>query len=126
MRPLVWKIRYSSIKTNPQHLNLAGCFICSPSVQSDFPTARREKLSLLLPGEFSLVLLLVLVLVLVLCVRTSLIFWAVQHLMLFVCSLQLLRGGPDSLLRSLHIKKDPTAFSYIKVGGQIKVEKNKR
>lgn len=33
---------------------------------------------------------------------------------------QLLRGAPDSLLRSLHIKKDPTAFSYIKVGGQIK------
>uniref|UniRef100_A0A8C9XW92 Unconventional myosin-Id n=1 Tax=Sander lucioperca TaxID=283035 RepID=A0A8C9XW92_SANLU len=33
---------------------------------------------------------------------------------------QLLRGAPDSLLRSLHIKKDPTAYNYIKVGGQIK------
>lgn len=34
---------------------------------------------------------------------------------------QLLRGAPDSLLRSLHIQKDPTAYNYIKVGGQIKV-----
>uniref|UniRef100_A0A8C9XX25 Myosin ID n=1 Tax=Sander lucioperca TaxID=283035 RepID=A0A8C9XX25_SANLU len=34
---------------------------------------------------------------------------------------RLLRGAPDSLLRSLHIKKDPTAYNYIKVGGQIKV-----
>ncbi|KAM6898551.1 unconventional myosin-Id [Lycodopsis pacificus] len=33
---------------------------------------------------------------------------------------QLLRGAPDSLLRSLHIQKDPTAYNYIKVGGQIK------
>lgn len=39
---------------------------------------------------------------------------------------QLLKGAPDSLLRSLHIKKEPTAFSYIKVGGQIKVAKNNR
>lgn len=35
---------------------------------------------------------------------------------------QLLRGAPDSLLRSLHIQKDPTAYNYIKVGGQIKVD----
>uniref|UniRef100_A0A7N8YPF8 Myosin 1D n=1 Tax=Mastacembelus armatus TaxID=205130 RepID=A0A7N8YPF8_9TELE len=34
---------------------------------------------------------------------------------------QLLRGAPDSLLRSLHIQKDPTVYNYIKVGGQIKV-----
>uniref|UniRef100_A0A8D3CLN0 Myosin 1D n=1 Tax=Scophthalmus maximus TaxID=52904 RepID=A0A8D3CLN0_SCOMX len=34
---------------------------------------------------------------------------------------QLLRGAPESLLRSLHIQKDPTAYNYIKVGGQIKV-----
>uniref|UniRef100_A0A7N8X5I7 Unconventional myosin-Id n=1 Tax=Mastacembelus armatus TaxID=205130 RepID=A0A7N8X5I7_9TELE len=33
---------------------------------------------------------------------------------------QLLRGAPDSLLRSLHIQKDPTVYNYIKVGGQIK------
>ncbi|AWP18074.1 putative unconventional myosin-Id [Scophthalmus maximus] len=33
---------------------------------------------------------------------------------------QLLRGAPESLLRSLHIQKDPTAYNYIKVGGQIK------
>ncbi|KAF1373580.1 hypothetical protein PFLUV_G00240380 [Perca fluviatilis] len=33
---------------------------------------------------------------------------------------QLLRGAPDSLLRSLHMQKDPTAYNYIKVGGQIK------
>ncbi|XP_037320611.2 unconventional myosin-Id [Pungitius pungitius] len=33
---------------------------------------------------------------------------------------QLLRGAPDSLIRSLHIQKDPTAYNYIKVGGQIK------
>uniref|UniRef100_A0A8C3B3F4 Unconventional myosin-Id n=1 Tax=Cyclopterus lumpus TaxID=8103 RepID=A0A8C3B3F4_CYCLU len=32
----------------------------------------------------------------------------------------LLRGAPDSLLRSLHIQKDPTAYNYIKVGGQVK------
>lgn len=34
---------------------------------------------------------------------------------------QLLRGAPDSLLRSLHIQKDPSAYNYIKVGSQIKV-----
>ncbi|KAF0025787.1 hypothetical protein F2P81_022668 [Scophthalmus maximus] len=33
---------------------------------------------------------------------------------------KLLRGAPESLLRSLHIQKDPTAYNYIKVGGQIK------
>ncbi|XP_056433580.1 unconventional myosin-Id [Gadus chalcogrammus] len=33
---------------------------------------------------------------------------------------QLLRGGPESLLRSLHIQKDPKAYAYIKVGGQVK------
>uniref|UniRef100_A0A7N6BFJ2 Unconventional myosin-Id n=1 Tax=Anabas testudineus TaxID=64144 RepID=A0A7N6BFJ2_ANATE len=33
---------------------------------------------------------------------------------------QLLRGAPDSLIRSLHIQKDPAAYNYIKVGGQIK------
>uniref|UniRef100_A0A8C4NXZ7 Unconventional myosin-Id n=1 Tax=Dicentrarchus labrax TaxID=13489 RepID=A0A8C4NXZ7_DICLA len=33
---------------------------------------------------------------------------------------QLLKGAPDSLLRSLHIQRDPTAYNYIKVGGQIK------
>ncbi|CAL8283133.1 unnamed protein product [Merluccius merluccius] len=33
---------------------------------------------------------------------------------------QLLRGGPESLLRSLHIQKDPKAYTYIKVGGQVK------
>lgn len=38
--------------------------------------------------------------------------------------LQLLKGAPDSLLRSLHVQKEPTAFSYIKVGGQIKVACN--
>uniref|UniRef100_A0A8C7SNC8 Myosin 1D n=1 Tax=Oncorhynchus mykiss TaxID=8022 RepID=A0A8C7SNC8_ONCMY len=30
-------------------------------------------------------------------------------------------GGSESLLRSLHVSKDPTAYSYIKVGGQVKV-----
>ena len=34
---------------------------------------------------------------------------------------QLLRGGPESLLRSLHIQKDPKNYAYIKVGGQVKV-----
>uniref|UniRef100_H2M9L2 Unconventional myosin-Id n=1 Tax=Oryzias latipes TaxID=8090 RepID=H2M9L2_ORYLA len=33
---------------------------------------------------------------------------------------QLLIGAPDSLLRSLHIQKDPAAYNYIRVGGQIK------
>ncbi|KAK1881451.1 Unconventional myosin-Id [Dissostichus eleginoides] len=32
----------------------------------------------------------------------------------------MLKGAPDSLLRSIHIKKDATAYNYIKVGGQIK------
>uniref|UniRef100_A0AAR2K881 Myosin ID n=1 Tax=Pygocentrus nattereri TaxID=42514 RepID=A0AAR2K881_PYGNA len=32
----------------------------------------------------------------------------------------LVKGAPESLLRSLHIQKDPTAYSYIKVGGHIK------
>uniref|UniRef100_A0A4W5JNC7 Myosin ID n=1 Tax=Hucho hucho TaxID=62062 RepID=A0A4W5JNC7_9TELE len=30
------------------------------------------------------------------------------------------RRGSESLLRSLHVSKDPTAYSYIKVGGQVK------
>ncbi|XP_070975081.1 unconventional myosin-Id [Oncorhynchus clarkii lewisi] len=33
---------------------------------------------------------------------------------------QMVKGGSESLLRSLHISKDPTAYSYIKVGGQVK------
>ncbi|TNN65345.1 Unconventional myosin-Id [Liparis tanakae] len=33
---------------------------------------------------------------------------------------KLLKGAPDALLRSLHIQKDPTAYNYIKGGGQIK------
>uniref|UniRef100_A0A673BH38 Myosin ID n=1 Tax=Sphaeramia orbicularis TaxID=375764 RepID=A0A673BH38_9TELE len=32
---------------------------------------------------------------------------------------QLLRGAPDSLLRSLHIQKDPKGYNYIKVGALI-------
>uniref|UniRef100_A0A8C9SZ44 Myosin ID n=1 Tax=Scleropages formosus TaxID=113540 RepID=A0A8C9SZ44_SCLFO len=36
-------------------------------------------------------------------------------------SFQLVKGGPESLLRSLHIQKDPAAYNYIKVGGQLKV-----
>uniref|UniRef100_A0A8C9TEP9 Myosin ID n=1 Tax=Scleropages formosus TaxID=113540 RepID=A0A8C9TEP9_SCLFO len=35
-------------------------------------------------------------------------------------SFQLVKGGPESLLRSLHIQKDPAAYNYIKVGGQLK------
>uniref|UniRef100_A0A672KQH5 Unconventional myosin-Id n=1 Tax=Sinocyclocheilus grahami TaxID=75366 RepID=A0A672KQH5_SINGR len=34
---------------------------------------------------------------------------------------QLMKGAPDAQLRSLHIQRDPTAYTYIKVGGQIKV-----
>uniref|UniRef100_A0A8C9T8N8 Myosin ID n=1 Tax=Scleropages formosus TaxID=113540 RepID=A0A8C9T8N8_SCLFO len=37
-------------------------------------------------------------------------------------SFQLVKGGPESLLRSLHIQKDPAAYNYIKVGGQLKVD----
>ncbi|XP_031417213.1 unconventional myosin-Id [Clupea harengus] len=33
---------------------------------------------------------------------------------------QLVKGAPESLLSSLHIQKDPTAYSYIKVGGHVK------
>ncbi|XP_076855311.1 unconventional myosin-Id [Brachyhypopomus gauderio] len=33
---------------------------------------------------------------------------------------QLVKGAPDSLLRSLHVQRDPTAYNYIKVGGLIK------
>ncbi|KAF4085091.1 hypothetical protein AMELA_G00113390 [Ameiurus melas] len=33
---------------------------------------------------------------------------------------QLVKGAPESLLRSLHIQKDPVAYNYIKVGGHIK------
>jgi len=39
----------------------------------------------------------------------------------FKCVFQLVKGAPDPQLRSLHIQKDPTAYTYIKVGGQIKV-----
>uniref|UniRef100_A0AAY5KQ16 Myosin ID n=1 Tax=Esox lucius TaxID=8010 RepID=A0AAY5KQ16_ESOLU len=34
---------------------------------------------------------------------------------------QLVKGGPDSLLRSLHVSKDPTAYNYIRVGGQSSI-----
>ncbi|XP_064807139.1 unconventional myosin-Id [Oncorhynchus masou masou] len=33
---------------------------------------------------------------------------------------QMVKGGSESLLRSLHVSKDPTVYSYIKVGGQVK------
>ncbi|MBN3271327.1 MYO1D protein, partial [Polyodon spathula] len=33
---------------------------------------------------------------------------------------QLVLGGPEQLLRSLHIQKDPAAYNYIKVGMQVK------
>ncbi|XP_060795875.1 unconventional myosin-Id [Neoarius graeffei] len=33
---------------------------------------------------------------------------------------QLVKGAPESLLRSLHIQKDPIAYNYIKVGGHTK------
>uniref|UniRef100_A0A673M2G2 Unconventional myosin-Id n=1 Tax=Sinocyclocheilus rhinocerous TaxID=307959 RepID=A0A673M2G2_9TELE len=39
----------------------------------------------------------------------------------FKCIFQLVKGAPDAQLRSLHIQRDPTAYTYIKVGGQIKV-----
>lgn len=38
-----------------------------------------------------------------------------------LCLIQLVKGAPESLLRSLHIQKDATAYNYIKVGGQVKV-----
>uniref|UniRef100_A0A671NAZ3 Unconventional myosin-Id n=1 Tax=Sinocyclocheilus anshuiensis TaxID=1608454 RepID=A0A671NAZ3_9TELE len=38
----------------------------------------------------------------------------------FKCIFQLVKGAPDAQLRSLHIQRDPTAYTYIKVGGQIK------
>ncbi|XP_041087531.1 unconventional myosin-Id isoform X2 [Polyodon spathula] len=33
---------------------------------------------------------------------------------------KLVLGGPEQLLRSLHIQKDPAAYNYIKVGMQVK------
>ncbi|XP_041714297.1 unconventional myosin-Id [Coregonus clupeaformis] len=33
---------------------------------------------------------------------------------------QMVKGGPESLLRSLHVSKDPAAYNYIKVGGHVK------
>ncbi|RXN09659.1 unconventional myosin-Id [Labeo rohita] len=33
---------------------------------------------------------------------------------------KLVKGAPDAQLRALHIQRDPTAYTYIKVGGQIK------
>ncbi|KAJ7987585.1 hypothetical protein DPEC_G00328000 [Dallia pectoralis] len=33
---------------------------------------------------------------------------------------QLVKGGPEALLRSLHVSKDPTTYNYIRVGGQVK------
>ncbi|GAA6110242.1 unconventional myosin-Id [Tachysurus ichikawai] len=33
---------------------------------------------------------------------------------------QLVKGAPESLLRTLHIQKDPIAYNYIKVGGHTK------
>uniref|UniRef100_A0A8C2AM65 Myosin ID n=1 Tax=Cyprinus carpio TaxID=7962 RepID=A0A8C2AM65_CYPCA len=43
-----------------------------------------------------------------------------QPLNVFKCIFQLVKGAPDAQLRSLHIQRDPTAYTYIKVGGQIK------
>ncbi len=43
----------------------------------------------------------------------------VKHV--FKCISQLMKGAQDAQLRSLHIQRDPTAYTYIKVGGQIKV-----
>uniref|UniRef100_A0A8C6LYI4 Myosin ID n=1 Tax=Nothobranchius furzeri TaxID=105023 RepID=A0A8C6LYI4_NOTFU len=42
--------------------------------------------------------------------------WLGFHI-ICVFHLQLLSGAPDSLLHSLHIKKDPKAYTYIKIGG---------
>uniref|UniRef100_A0A8C4SK65 Myosin ID n=1 Tax=Erpetoichthys calabaricus TaxID=27687 RepID=A0A8C4SK65_ERPCA len=42
---------------------------------------------------------------------------SLTFVLLFV---QLVLGGPESLLRSLHIQKDPKAYAYIQVGGQKK------
>uniref|UniRef100_A0A8C2AN46 Myosin ID n=1 Tax=Cyprinus carpio TaxID=7962 RepID=A0A8C2AN46_CYPCA len=44
---------------------------------------------------------------------------SVKHV--FKCIFQLVKGAPDAQLRSLHIQRDPTAYTYIKVGGQIKI-----
>lgn len=47
-----------------------------------------------------------------------------KHTLSNVCVLdlpQLVKGAPESLLRSLHIQKDPIAYNYIKIGGHIKV-----
>uniref|UniRef100_A0A8C6LYE4 Myosin ID n=1 Tax=Nothobranchius furzeri TaxID=105023 RepID=A0A8C6LYE4_NOTFU len=49
--------------------------------------------------------------------------WLGFHI-ICVFHLQLLSGAPDSLLHSLHIKKDPKAYTYIKIGGQIKTSIN--
>lgn len=38
----------------------------------------------------------------------------------------MVKGAPDAQLRSLHVQRDPTAYSYIKVGGQIKVLHHER
>lgn len=34
---------------------------------------------------------------------------------------QLLQGGSDQMLRSLHLQKDASAYNYISPGAQIKV-----
>lgn len=36
-------------------------------------------------------------------------------------SMQLLQGGSEQLLRSLHLQKDASAYSYICPGAQLKV-----
>uniref|UniRef100_A0A671NA52 Unconventional myosin-Id n=1 Tax=Sinocyclocheilus anshuiensis TaxID=1608454 RepID=A0A671NA52_9TELE len=35
---------------------------------------------------------------------------------------QLVKGAPDAQLRSLHIQRDPTAYTYIKVGGSLGID----
>ncbi|XP_043911174.1 unconventional myosin-Id [Protopterus annectens] len=37
---------------------------------------------------------------------------------------QLLLGGPEQLLRSLHLQKDPSSYSYVRVGAQLKCSIN--
>jgi len=38
---------------------------------------------------------------------------------------QLLQGGSDQMLRSLHLQKDASAYSYISPGAQLKVSGRK-
>lgn len=78
---------------------------CLIEVQGGPPAGGREELPLLLPGE---------VLFIISCPFLPNKHVTPSSFRLHV--LQLLRGGSEEMLKSLHLQKDPAAYLFIKEG----------